>query len=468
MHEQRHHRDSPGLLPSRLVRRMVSAPVLRLVEAFWALPLGLALLGVVAPFAFQIIAEEHLAMLFGGEEPDIDVDGARATLQVVAGGIITITSLVFSLSFVALTITAQQLSPRILDFVVQERTTQVLVGLSLATFLFSAITLSFGITGGELRLAASAFIALVLGAGSLAMVVIFSHRMTRIMRAEDMVAWLGDAFVEAVRDGPGSIDDEMLVLDPDAAAELEKMTAQAPLYRATETGYLGAVDYPGLLAWAAEHDLRIELLWRENAFVMNGVPVARVLGGDDLDPEEIARRVTKYVYLTDRRVIGETAEYEASSLCEAAVRALSPGINDPATARSCANRLFEGLAMLVSVPEKPRVLRSDDGVPRVLRAPHGLAEFLEHAIAPILEAARDRATVRHIAGLTDTLSELTTRPHECAAVRAFKARVDASDPPPERYLKQVGPGEQKPGEQALQGGDPMDQQSSCQGGGRKR
>ncbi len=96
--------------------------------------------------------------------------------------------------------------------------------------------------------------------------------------------------------------------------------------------------------------------------------------------------------------------------------------------------------MMVSLPEKPRVLKSEDGVPRVLRAPHGLAEFLEHAIAPIIEAARDRITVRHIAGLTETLGELTARPHECAAVR-LKARVDASDPPPERHMKELAPGE---------------------------
>ena len=457
MHEQRHRGEGAGRAlhrPSRLVRRLFPGSLLRLVEAFWALPLGLALVGVLAPFAFQWIPEQHLALLFGGAQPEIDADGARATLQVVAGGIITITSLVFSLSFVALTITAQQLSPRILDFVVQERVTQVLVGLSLATFLFSAITLSFGITGGEIRLAASAFVALVLGAASLAMVVIFSHKMTRIMRAEDMVAWLGDAFVEAVRDGPGSIDDAMLVRDGHAAERLAEALADAPLCRATETGYLGAVDYPGLVAWAGENDLRIELLWRENAFVLDGVPLARVLGGGRLDDDEIARRVTEYANLTDRRVIGETAEYEANSLCEAAVRALSPGINDPATARSCANRLFEGLATLVALPEKPRVLKSADGVPRVLRARHGLAEFLEHAVAPILEAARDRATVRHIAGLTDTLGELATRPDERAAVRAFKARVDASDPPPERYLKQVEPGEHKPGERAGSGAAP--------------
>src|SRR5690606_6486629 len=146
-----HWRENAGEAlrnPALIMRRLVPGRMQHLFEAFWVLPLAFAIFGIAAPLGLQFIDEEHLAVLFVGEEPEIDVEGARSTLSVVAGGVITITSLVFSLAFVALTITAQQLSPRVLDYIVEERTTQILVGLSLSTFLFSAITLSFGITGG--------------------------------------------------------------------------------------------------------------------------------------------------------------------------------------------------------------------------------------------------------------------------------------------------------------------------------
>lgn len=423
--------------PGLLIRRVVPARLVHLVESFWVVPLGIALVGILAPLTFQLIPEDQLTIFFGGEEPEIDIAGARATLQVVAGGVITIMSLVFSLAFVALSITAQQLSPRILDYVVEDRVTQVLVGLALATFLFSAITLSFGITGGEVRLASSAFIALTMATGTLTTVVIFSHKMTRIMRAEDIVAKLGDAYFEAIRLGPSSIDEQMMVDKAEAEHDLERQLAEAPAVRASRTGYLGAVDHPGLVGWATERNLKLEILWRENAFVLEGVAVVKVAGHDG-DVQDLSREITDYLNLTDRRAIGETAEYEASSLCEAAVRALSPGINDPATARSCANRLFQGLVLMAALPEKPRALKGRDGVARLLRARHGIAQFLEHAVAPILEAARDRATVRHLAGLADTLDSIATRPKEHDAVQAFKARIDESDPPPERYLKERG------------------------------
>ncbi|HET7409525.1 MAG TPA: DUF2254 family protein, partial [Paracoccaceae bacterium] len=434
-----HWRDRAGNAlrnPWLAVSRLVPARLHHLLEAFWLLPLALAVVGVLGPLILQATDEKHLALLFGGEEPEIDVAGARATLSVVAGGVITITSLVFSLAFVALTITAQQLSPRVLDYVVEERTTQLLIGLSLSTFLFSAITLSFGITGGEVRLAFSAFVALTMAAASLAMVVVFSHRMTRIMRAEDMVSWLGNAFTAAVRRGPRSITEEMMVTDPDEETALDRRMKDAEPVFATTTGYLGAVDYPGLLSWVEENDLRVEILLRENAFVLEGQPVARVAGQDG-PPDELAERITDYVNLTERRVIGETPSYQGNSLSEVALRALSPGINDPATARSCANQLYHGLGMLAALAERPRALKGGDGVPRILRARQGIPEFLENDVAPIVEAARDRMTLRHLRELNETLGGIAQRPKELAAIEALAALIAEREVPAEKYLGDI-------------------------------
>lgn len=436
-----HDRDAP--LPSRLLhaarnpwlvtRRLVPAKLQYLLEAFWVLPLAFSIFGIVSPFALQLVSEESLAVPFGGRGVEVDIDGARATLQVVAGGVITITSLVFSLAFIALTITAQQLSPRVLDYVVEDRITQILVGLSLATFLFSAISLSFGITGGPVRLATSSYVALGLATATLAMVVIFSHRMTRIMRAEDMVARLGATFAEAVERGPQSIDEEMMVTDPEAEDDLEAKLAGGTMVLAMRTGYLGAVDYPGLLAWAQENDLLVHIILRENAFVLEGQPVACVAGvHEGLDT--VAERITHYANLTERRVIGETPEYEASSLTEVALRALSPGINDPATARACANRLYQGLVMLAALPERPRALKGTDGIPRILRAPQSIPEFLEDNVAPIVEAAHDRTSLRHLRELNETLAAIARRPAELAAIEAMARRIAEADPPPEHHL----------------------------------
>ncbi|HLS18429.1 MAG TPA: DUF2254 family protein [Paracoccaceae bacterium] len=429
--------------PRLMLRRFVPARLHFLLDPFWLVPLILGGLGILGPPALQLVDQQELAGIFGGDVPEIDVEGARATLSVVASGVITITSLLFSLAFVALSIAAQQLSPRVLDYVVEERTTQLLIGLSFATFLFAAITLSFGSTGGEVRLVFSALIALFMAVITLAAMILFIHRMTQIMRAEDMVTWLGSSFRAAIRRGPSSISKAMMVSDPAEARALERRMETARPIRATKTGYLGAVDYPNLLAWTEKNDLLIEILLRENAFVLEGQVFARILAPEGADLACLAERVTYHVNLTERRVVGETPEYQGASLSEVALRALSPGINDPATARACANQLYHGLAILASLPERPRALKGSDEIPRILRARHGIAELLEANVAPIVEAARDQATLCHLAELNDTLSTMVRRPAERAATMALARLIakngdvsvrpylaEPADPPP--------------------------------------
>lgn len=418
------------------VQRIVPARLHFLLDPFWLLPLGLGALGIIGPPALRLIDEGDLVGMLGGDVPDIDVEGARGTLSVVASGVITITSLVFSLAFVALSIAAQQLSPRVLDYVVEERTTQLLIGLSFATFLFAAITLSFGSTGGEVRLVFAALIALFLAVMTLATMLLFVHRMTQIMRAEDMVTWLGTSFRAAIRRGPSSITKAMMVTEHAAQGALERRMEVGHPVHATMTGYLGAVDHPNLLNWAEENDLFVEILLRENAFVLEGQVFARVIAPGDTAIEPLAERITYYVNLTERRVIGETPEYQGNSLCEVALRALSPGINDPATARACANQLYHGLMMLAVLPARPRALKGSDGLPRLLRARHGVAELLEANVAPIVEAARDRATLHQLLDLNDTLAQIAQRPDERAAIGALARLIaESGDSPSESYLR---------------------------------
>ena len=405
-----------------LLRRLIPASLLRFFEGFWAVPLALTLGGLGLAAAIQLVDQAIVQRWFGIVDPRIDVEGARAALTVVAGGVITIASLVFSLTFVALSITAQQLSPRILDYVLREQAMQTLLGLTLATFLFAAISLWIGDARGPITLLVAAPIALTLAAVTLAMVVIFAHRMTQVMRAEDMVSRLGDQYTAAVRRSLEAPSGCIVPEDPEAEAKLAATLAEAVTIPATGTGYLGTVDYAGLCAWAEADTLLIEILLPENAFVLTGQPVARIAGLHD-GQDEAARRVTGYLCLSDHREPGVTADYEAASLCEAALRALSPGINDPATAMACANRLFQGLVIMVDAALPSRALAPPDGFARVLQARYGLPEFVRDTVLPIAEAARDRAPRHHLTSLSERLRARVTRPADIAALDELAAAL---------------------------------------------
>ncbi|HUS52794.1 MAG TPA: DUF2254 family protein [Thermohalobaculum sp.] len=406
----------------RLLLRIVPSRILRLFEGFWVTPLALSLVGVALAIMVELLPGEVIGKFWINYFNAIDVDGTKSALAVIATSMVSLVTLVFSLTFVALSITAQQLSPRILDFVLRERSTQVLLGLALTTLLYASIVLSMGDVRGAWRLGMAMPPALLLAIVTLIMVVMFAHNMTQIMRADEMVARLGRQLLA---------DIQTILMPPDGCIAVmgdreafEDSFAEAPTIAAIEAGYVGSIDYEGLIEFAAKRDLQFALDVRESDFLLPGVPIARVVG---LHPEadDPTAPIQRALNLTDRRESSDTASYEAAALCEAALRALSPGINDPATAIACLNRLFEGLSVLVAADPPPQLLAGSDGVARLLRPPRDAPEFLAYAVVPIIEAARrDTRTLERIRTLAHQLDRITMRPRSRAAIADLLRQVD--------------------------------------------
>lgn len=404
-----------------LVSKVLPHRVMRMFEGFWIMPVSLSIVGIAAGAGIGAVPDRILGWRWHRLVEDLEPAVSRMVLTTIATGVMTAASIVFSLAFLTLSITAQQLSPRILDFVLRERAMQVMIGMAIATFLFCVVALlSTGINGAAVTLAAT--ISVPLAAVTLLMVVMFAFSMTRIIRADEMVARLGDAFVAAMH---------RAVKPPEGchaiAGEAPDFTEGTDVL-SEKVGHAGTIDHGALLDLAAASDLRIALDLRANDFVLSGQRVARVLG---LHPgqEPPSGEIGDALNLTDRRAPSFGADYEGASLSEAAIRALSPGINDPATARAALNRLFEGLVILATGNEPARLLGKEEGVALVVRPVRGLGDYLGEIVAPVAEAAaRDTQVTKWIVALTDQLASVAVRASDRAAIAAFRAAVDEGKP----------------------------------------
>ena len=399
------------LLPDRLRRAF---------EGFWTVPLLIATVGLGALAALHFTPRGAVPGPLLDALAQIEEDGARAALSTVAGSVMTVATMVFSITFVALSITAQQLSPRMLDFVLRDRAMQGLVGLALATFLFAGGALMFGAARDHWRLAMAAPLALAAAAWVLAAAVLFVYRMTRIMRPDEMVARRGDAFVKAVRALPGA-PGGCEAASEDGAAMLARALGAGRALSVTDAGYVGRTDLGGLVALACAHDAVIALDVRPNDYLTPGQAFGRAAGLEaDCDPD-----VAALLQLTDRRVPDDGAIYEARALSEAGMRALSPGINDPATAIACLDRLFEGIILAAAAAPAPVALTDATGAPRLLRPAYGVAEMLAQAAAPIAHhGAGDPMVNDRLRALTAQLLTACRRAPDRAAARAFAAGLE--------------------------------------------
>ncbi len=112
----------------------------------------------------------------------------------------------------------------------------------------------------------------------------------------------------------------------------------------TGGGYLQAVDAEGLADWADGHDVTVALRVRPGDYVPGGFPVAFLSAGVE-GAEAAIRRVLTF---GRRPAALQDLEYSIRQLVEIAVRALSPGIDDPFTAGSVVDHLGDALCRVAA------------------------------------------------------------------------------------------------------------------------
>ncbi|MGQ0606875.1 MAG: DUF2254 family protein, partial [Chloroflexota bacterium] len=124
----------------------------RIQHSLWFIP-GLGVL-VAAAAALSMLA---LSEALGRADADVPIvfsagpEGARATLQAIAGSVITVAGVVFSITIVALQLTSTQFSPRVLRNFLRDRPNQLVLGTFMGTFTYCLLVLRTIRSEDELR-----------------------------------------------------------------------------------------------------------------------------------------------------------------------------------------------------------------------------------------------------------------------------------------------------------------------------
>ncbi|MFN2431287.1 MAG: DUF2254 domain-containing protein [Gemmatimonadota bacterium] len=375
--------------------------------SFWFLPSLMAAAAVALSFA-SIELDERVGDEWLGSLGWMYVnrpEGARALLSTVAGSMVTVAGVVFSITIVALTLASSQFGPRLLRNFMRDRGNQAVLGLFIATFLYCLLVLRT-IHGED----DSAFVphlavtaGVVLAVGSMGVLIYFIHHVASSIQAENVIAVVA-------RDLDGAIERQF---PRDAAADEgvppQELPPDAAAVRARDSDYLQAVDTEGLVEFAAERDLVLHLRLRPGAFVTPGAVLASAGPVDRLDGEA-ADRIRAGFLLGTQRTITEDPEFAILQLVEVAVRALSPGVNDPFTAVACVDRLGAALCRLAARGAPSRHLLDEDGRLRLVVEIPTFSGLTDAAFHQIRQYARTSAavTIRLLEALADVARETRT------------------------------------------------------------
>lgn len=399
-------------------------------SSFWFVPLLMALagLGLGNLFVFIDSIDAFSSLREQSFYPRFGPDGARAVLTTIAGGMMTMASLVFSLTFVGLTQLSGQLGPRVLMMFMEDRATQLVLGAFVGVFLFALVVL------GEVSELDDGFVpdlavaaTIVIATGAFGLVIYFVHHMALAIQADVIVADLGKRFAKAIgRVTARAAQCDVAGANRHLAAFNGFSGSPVP---APRSGYIRHIAYGQLLKMIGEKSLRIEIALRVDDYVGEGMPLAHV-EGPKADIEALAGCFT----LGPRRDVLQEATYEARALIDIALRALSPGINDPNTAVAAIDHMSGALLPLVRSDGVPQVLLTEDGRPALKRPDLGLGHYLDLIVPALLPAMRaDTLATERLIELLVLLDRVSRQEHHRQAItkwRGVMAReVDNHDLP---------------------------------------
>lgn len=352
-------------------------------------------------------------------------DSARAFLTTVAGSMITVAGVTFSITMVALTLASGQFGPRLMENYVRDRGNQIVLGTFISTFLYCLLVLRvYSPTEGSELPQASLATAFLLTVGSLGMFIYFVHHAAVTIQAPHLVGEVSEQLEKQLDRLLGDDVDPARCGFKDDAGLAERALREGLQVRAAESGYLDQVEAGYLAEVAEKHDLVVVCVKKPGHFVIAGTTYLRVLacGSEALEAadgggveEDLEARLRDGWSLISRRSPG-TVEFLIYELVEVAVRSLSPGINDPFTAIHCIDLLGASLCRFAEQPPVHPVRRDEEGALRVVLPKVVLADLLDAAFHQIRQNSRGMAGV--LIRLLERLADLAVRAEEGADLDA--------------------------------------------------
>jgi uncharacterized membrane protein len=331
-------------------------------------------------------------------------------LSTLAGSMMSLMGITFSMTLVALALASSQYTSRILRNFMGSRATQITLGVFAGIFTYCLIVL-LSIRGGDPGFIPSGavFFAFVLALAGVVVLIFFIHHIASSIQAVSVIASVAqetDAAVDRMfpqmqgREADGAEDE---VEEQVLASRDERTWYPVP---AQVSGYIQGVDEGAILDLARNHKTIVRMERTVGAFAVQGAVLASLALTYPPDREMIAALNRAY-RISHHRTIEWDPAFGIRQIVDIALKALSPGVNDTSTAVMCVDYLTAILARLSSRCYPPSY-RYDGDALRVIARVVTFEALLAEAFDQIRGSAEGNvAIIARMLGAIDALGSLT-------------------------------------------------------------
>lgn len=388
-----------------------------LSTSLWALPgtmLAMAVAAAISSALLDRVVSDDVRFaewLFFTGSPE----AAREIFSTIAGSMLTITGVVFSITMLVLQLASSQFSPRTLRTFLRDVPSKIALGTFVGTFAFALVGLSTVRSTDDLdfvpRLTVTFAFILVLA--SLAMFLHYINHTAQKIQVTSIIKAIGEETVAVI--------EHRLPDEPEPQGPFwDLSTPHAVMSK--HVGVITKVEEKKIVHFAEEHDASIEVTRPVGSFVPLGSLLLR--SSVPLDEDQQSQLLSYLVIATERNLEQDIA-YGFRELTDVALRALSPAVNDATTAVIVIDAQHD-LLLRVGRRADPRSVHVDDnGAPRLLTQPVSWEVYLHMVFGEIGTAGKDYERIRrHLEDLAnDLVNELPAQ--RAADVRSVAARASA-------------------------------------------
>jgi len=316
----------------------------------------------------------------------------RTSLLSMATTTLTTAGVVFTLLTLPLSTVAAQYGSRLLRVFLGDRTTQLVLGMFTATFVY-CLAAALSIPPVEVEAQSpqiTASVGLLLMLGTFASLIILVQHISTMLQAPNIAAAAGAELRDVVL---AELPEVSSAESQPGSDRLDSLVdADGYPVRIRQAGYIQYIDPVGVISVARENDLVIRLLCKPGCFVRVGEPVSLVWPANRLN-EELEGQIRHAFLIGNARTPTQDIAYAINQLVEMAVRAMSPAINDPFTAMTCLDHIGNGLALFVRQGGKASHNYDEKGKLRLILDPVTFAELLDAAFDMLRHCSIENASV---------------------------------------------------------------------------
>lgn len=314
-------------------------------------PALLALVGIGLALLMMSIEQSDVSSIMKEFVPQLIIengDTALTILSVCIGGLISMMVFSFSMVMLLLSQASSNFSPRLLPGLISDKTHQIILGLYLATILYNIFVL-FSVEPDENSYSLPGLAILIGITFTLICLCAFIYFIHNISQSIQINNILDDIFDKSLKRLSKIIRDEKDTPSEDSDAFED--TSNWYSYSAKKCGYLQNISIQNVLNFCKNHDIKIYITQPKGFFVQSNGHFIKT--NKELEEKSLIE-LYSYINFSRSELVEDNYILAFKQITEIAVKAMSPGINDPGTAVNSIDYLTELFAL--------RLKKSDNSI----------------------------------------------------------------------------------------------------------